>query len=124
MLLVTHIDTYESLDEDIQFKIDNGLGLWTSKNDSELWEDVKNYIQPYTLRSVEYEKKQTTFFNIIQIKMKEFTSTVTLVFEINNLEAIDKQDYIDRLKSFYFDSYGLEVKDYEITDIEESQPVV
>ena len=53
MLLVTHIDTYESLDEDIQFKIDNGLGLWTSKNDSELWEDVKNYIQPYTLRSVE-----------------------------------------------------------------------
>ena len=25
MLLVTHIDTYESLDEDIQFKIDNGL---------------------------------------------------------------------------------------------------
>ena len=37
MLLVTHIDTYESLDEDIQFKIDNGLGLWTSKNDSELW---------------------------------------------------------------------------------------
>ena len=56
--------------------------------------------------------------------MKEFTSTVTLVFEINNLEAIDKQDYVDRLKSFYFDSYGLEVKDYEITDIEESQPVV
>ena len=62
-----NIDTYESRDEDIQFKIDNGLGLWTSKNDAELWEDVKNYIQPYTLRSVEYEK-QTTFFNIIQIK--------------------------------------------------------
>ena len=58
MLLVTHIDTYETLDEDIQFKIDNGLGLWTSKNDSELWEDVKNYIQPYTLRSVEYEKNR------------------------------------------------------------------
>ena len=58
MLLVTHIDTYESLDEDIQFKIDNGLGLWTSKNDAELWEDVKNYIFPYTLRSVEYEKNK------------------------------------------------------------------
>ena len=58
MLLVTHIDTYESLDEDIQFKIENGLGLWSSKNDSELWEDVKTYIQPYTLRSVEYEKNK------------------------------------------------------------------
>jgi len=56
--------------------------------------------------------------------MKEFTSTVTLTFEINNLEAIDKQDYIDRLKDFYFESYGIEVKDYEITDIEESQPVM
>ena len=55
---LSHIDTYESLDEDIQFKIDNGLGLWTSKNDSELWEDVKNYIQPYTLKSVEYEKNR------------------------------------------------------------------
>ena len=56
--------------------------------------------------------------------MKEFTSTVTLVFDINNIEATDKQDYIDRLKDFYFESYGIEVKDYEITDIEESQPVM
>ena len=55
---LSHIDTYESLDEDIQFKIENGLGLWTSKDDSELWEDVKNYIQPYTLKSVEYEKNR------------------------------------------------------------------
>ena len=32
--------------------------------------------------------------------MKEFTSTVTLQFAINNIEATDKQDYIDRLKDF------------------------
>ena len=57
MLLVTHIDVYEKLDDDIQFKIDNGLGLWTSK-DHELWDDVKNYIQPYTLKSLEYEKNR------------------------------------------------------------------
>ena len=31
MFIVTHIDVHESLDEDIQFKIDNGLGLWSSK---------------------------------------------------------------------------------------------
>ena len=27
--LITHIDVHESLDEDIQFKIDNALGIWT-----------------------------------------------------------------------------------------------
>ena len=51
--------------------------------------------------------------------MKEFTSTVTLTFEINNLEAVDKNDYIDRLMAQYLDFYNLEIKDYEITDIEE-----
>ena len=56
--------------------------------------------------------------------MKEFTSTVTLQFAINNIEATDKQGYIDRLKDFYFESYGIEVQDNEITEIEESQPVV
>ena len=56
--------------------------------------------------------------------MKEFTSTVTLQFAINNIEATDKQDYIDRLKDFYFESYGIEVQDNEITEIEESQPFV
>ena len=57
MFIVTHIDVHESLDEDIQFKIDNGLGLWSSK-ENEIWEDVKKYIFPYTLRKVEYEKNK------------------------------------------------------------------
>ena len=51
--------------------------------------------------------------------MKEFTSTVTLTFDINNHEATDKNDYIERLKEQYLDLYNLEIKDYEITDIEE-----
>ena len=51
--------------------------------------------------------------------MKEFTSTVTLTFEINNLEAIDKNDYIESLKEQYLDLYNLEVKDVEITNIVE-----
>ena len=51
--------------------------------------------------------------------MKEFTSTVTLTFEINNLEAIDKNDYVRLLKLQYQELYNLEIKDYEITNIEE-----
>ena len=51
--------------------------------------------------------------------MKEFTSTVTLTFEINSLEAVDKNDYIEALKELYLDSYNLEIKDHEITNIEE-----
>ena len=47
--------------------------------------------------------------------MKEFTSTVTLTFDINNHEAIDKNDYIRLLKLQYLELYDLEIKDYEIT---------
>ena len=52
--------------------------------------------------------------------MKEFTSTVTLTFDINNIQAINKNDYIRLLKLQYQDLYNLEIKDYEITNIEEA----
>ena len=52
--------------------------------------------------------------------MKEFTSTVTITFDINNLTAIDKDEYIEMLKEQYLDLYNLEIKDYEITNIEEA----
>ena len=51
--------------------------------------------------------------------MREFTSTVTLTFDINNHEAIDKNDYVRLLKLQYQDLYNLEVKDDEITNIVE-----
>ena len=57
MFIVTDIEVYENLDEDIQFKIDNGLGLWSSK-DHQIGEDVRKYMLPYTLRKVEYEKNR------------------------------------------------------------------
>ena len=57
MFLVTNIEVYEKLDEDIQFKIDNGLGVWSSK-DHQIGEDVRKYMLPYTLRKVEYEKNK------------------------------------------------------------------
>ena len=52
--------------------------------------------------------------------MKEFTSTVTLTFEINNLEAIDKNDYIEALKELYLDLYNVYLKDHEISNIQEA----
>ena len=52
--------------------------------------------------------------------MREFTSTVTLTFDINNHEAIDQNDYVRLLKLQYQDLYNLEIKDYEITNIEEA----
>ena len=51
--------------------------------------------------------------------MKEFTSTVTLTFDLNNIQAINKNDYIEALKELYLDSYNLEIKEHEITNIEE-----
>ena len=52
--------------------------------------------------------------------MKEFTSTVTLTFEINNIQAIDKNDYIEALKELYLDLYNVYLKDHEISNIEET----
>ena len=65
-------------------------------------------LQPLNCNPIEYS-----------IIMKEFTSTVTLTFEINNLSAFDKEEYIERLKEQYIELYDLEIKDHEITNIEE-----
>ena len=65
-------------------------------------------LQPIKCNPIEYS-----------IIMKEFTSTVTLTFEINNLSAFDKEEYIERLKEQYIELYDLEIKDHEITNIEE-----
>ena len=65
-------------------------------------------LQPIKCNPIEYS-----------IIMKEFTSTVTLTFEINNLSAFDKEEYIERLKEQYIELYDLEIKEHEITNIEE-----
>ena len=51
--------------------------------------------------------------------MKEFTSTVTLTFDINNHEAIDKNDYIRLLKLQYQEYYNINIMTEEISDIKE-----
>ena len=49
--------------------------------------------------------------------MREFTSTVTLTFDINNHEAIDKNDYIRLLKLQYLELYNISIMTEEISDI-------
>ena len=51
--------------------------------------------------------------------MKEFTSTVTLTFDLNNLTAIDKEEYIEMLKEQYRDLYNINIMTEEISDIKE-----
>ena len=51
--------------------------------------------------------------------MKEFTSTVTLTFDLNNLEAESKEDYIRLLKLQYQEYYNISIMTEEISDIKE-----
>ena len=51
--------------------------------------------------------------------MKEFTSTVTLTFDLNNLEAESKEDYIRLLKLQYQEYYNINIMTEEISDIKE-----
>jgi len=51
--------------------------------------------------------------------MKEFTSTVTLTFDLNNLEAESKEDYIAKLKEYYQEWYNINIMTEEISDIKE-----
>lgn len=51
-------------------------------------------------------------------KLKEYTSTITISFNINNHEAISKKDYIDTLKLQFAEEYGIDLQDHEIKNIE------
>ena len=51
--------------------------------------------------------------------MKEFTSTVTLTFDLNNLEAESKEDYIRLLKLQYQEYCNINIMTEEISDIKE-----
>ena len=51
--------------------------------------------------------------------MKEYTSTVTVTFSLNYNEAQSKEEYIEKIKSQFNETYGIDLMDHEITDIEE-----
>ena len=50
---------------------------------------------------------------------KEFTSTITVTFDYNNLEAESKEHYIELIKEQFKDEYDIRLYDSEITNIEE-----
>jgi len=51
-------------------------------------------------------------------KLKEYTSTITVSFHINNHEAKSKKDYIDTLKLQFAEQHDIDLQDHEITNIE------
>jgi hypothetical protein len=51
--------------------------------------------------------------------MKTFYSNVTIKFGMNPFEARNKKDYIQMVKDSFHEEYGIDLQDYEITDIQE-----
>ena len=53
--LVTHIDPYLfPQPQDLEFKVLNGLGVWSATDEGDLEDKVRQYIHPYSLRSFEF----------------------------------------------------------------------
>ena len=50
--------------------------------------------------------------------MKEYTSDIKLIFSGNNFPADNKKEYIEKVKSQFFDEFGLILDDKEITNIQ------
>jgi len=50
---------------------------------------------------------------------KSFQSVVKVEFAYNNFEADSVEDYIDCVKTQFFEEYNIELSDSEITEIEE-----
>ena len=51
--------------------------------------------------------------------MKEYTCDVVLKFSINNFEAINIEEYKEKVKQSFSETHGLDVMDSEIINIEE-----
>lgn len=52
---------------------------------------------------------------------KQFTSTITLVFSGNEDCAVNQEEYRQKVKERFYEDYGIELSDNEITQIEEVQ---
>ena len=58
--------------------------------------------------------------SLVPIKLLKNKSNRTRLLRLKGeTEEIDKNDYIDRLMAQYLDLYDLEIKEHEITNIEE-----
>ena len=75
-----------------------------------------------TYRKVNKKKFDENFDRIFKKrgdKMKEYTSTITVTWSLNNHEASSEQEYRDRVKDQFYDEYGISLSDDEIKDVEE-----
>ena len=50
--------------------------------------------------------------------MQEYTSTVTIIFGGNNIDANSEDEYRLKLKDNFMETFGILVSDDEITDIQ------
>tara|TARA_B100000767_G_C19676585_1_gene497631 strand:- start:913 stop:1077 length:165 start_codon:yes stop_codon:yes gene_type:complete len=48
---------------------------------------------------------------------KKYTSVVSIKFGGNNFTAENKEDYIKKVKESFYQEFGLEIEDFEITEI-------
>ena len=51
--------------------------------------------------------------------MKEYTAVVTLAFAGNNIEAENREQYIQKLMDSFKDEFGIDIEEEEITEIRE-----
>ena len=57
--LVTHIDPYLfPQPQDLEDKIFNALGVWSATDEGDLENKVHEYMQPYRVRSLEFENNR------------------------------------------------------------------
>ena len=50
--------------------------------------------------------------------MKEYTSDIKLIFSGNNHSADNEKEYKEKVKSQFFDEFGIILDDKEITNIQ------
>ena len=63
-----------------------------------------------------YQKRGKEVIDDIQdMDAKDYTSTITVTFGGNKLQAESKEEYLELLKENFLDKYGIELQDDEIT---------
>ena len=57
--------------------------------------------------------------SVIGVMKKSYQSIVKVEFAYNNFEADSIEDYINCVKTQFFEEYNIELSDSEITEIED-----
>tara|TARA_Y100001938_G_scaffold136530_1_gene199536 strand:- start:25 stop:210 length:186 start_codon:yes stop_codon:yes gene_type:complete len=55
--------------------------------------------------------------------VREYTSTVTIIFGGNNLDAENEEDYKLKLKDNFLGTFGILISDDEISDIQRKRMI-